>query len=449
MQEDKKTDRTFIAYFILLVMLIFNNSINNIVFSILILAYAVVLAIIYEPIYLIVPYFLTCTIQSYFLITPTLSFSRMLTFIYFFGCFVHYKIKVTNSKLFNYLLIFMLYHLATILWSISGTYSEPVSFALGIITILLMYSDNVEMETVQRLTKLICAMAYTFGLFIIYLTFRLRSQGRLSQIVFDETLNANTICSTLAVFVGLIYAKTLFDGKNKWVNYAFITLCSVTIMFAGSRTSLIGILGVIVLLPLFTGKYRDIDLSKAFKFLALCGVLIGLLYYYMMSNPALYARFTFDESTTTSIDRRVYVWEALWNHVIPEHPFLGIGYGIQNVRYAVKPYVAMVFHSHNMLLAILSETGIVGLVLYLILFIYLIRKILNHKNIYVTMAFSVILVGFIIGIGEETINRRWFWLAIGLVLFYLQNENIKQEDRLIENEAYKLASGAKEKMQNE
>ena len=414
-------DIPLIAHAMLLVMLIFSDSIGSEIYSGIVLAYALVLTIFFEPVYLIVPCFLTSTIQSYFLITPTLSFSRILSVFFVLGYLLHRKPIELRRSPTPFLILFMLYHLSTYFWSVANDYKEPVSFAIGILTIILMNSEPASEMILAKLTRLFYFMSYSFGVFIVFLSIRMKNQLRATQVVFDDELNANTICSTLALFVAIIYANTLFSKRLKPVKYAFIGLCAVTILIVGSRTALIGVLGIILLLPFLSGKSKSMNIGRFLGTVSLISALVGLLYFYMLQNPELYARFTFESSTTISIDRRVYIWDALWNHIIPQHPWLGIGYGLNNVRRAVAPYVDLVFHSHNMYLAILSETGIVGSVMYGYFYFWIGKLGIRHRNVYTAMAFAIIILGLIIGIGEEVINRRWFWLAFGLLLFYARN----------------------------
>lgn len=418
-----KIDKSIAGYLILLILLILNDTVGHIGYSVFVLAWAAFLMIAFDPVLMIVPCILTSTIQSYFLIAPTLSFSRILSLFFIAGYILHRRLIIRKSKETLFLILFAAYHLLTVFWSVTGSYSEPVSFAIGIAMIILLGSTRADDATMARVQTLIYGMCYIFGLFVVFLTIRLSRQVGESQVVFDESLNANTICSTLALFISIIYGKLLFKIGNKLLDYLFILVCTITILFAGSRTSLIGVLGTIVILPFLNNTNRSFSFKvrRLLGLTLLLAVIVGTLYYYMSNNTDLYERFTFASTSTKSIDRRVFVWEALWKEIIPKNLLIGIGYGIGNVREAVAPYVEMAYHSHNMFLGILSETGLIGLAMYLLLYADVIKKALRSINPRMMIAFGMLVTGLLIGIGEEVINRRWFWLAIGLVFLFDRN----------------------------
>ena len=65
------------AHILLLVLLMLSDTIGSPVYSIAVVLYAAVLTVIFDPVYLLPACFLTTTIQSFFLITPSLSFENL------------------------------------------------------------------------------------------------------------------------------------------------------------------------------------------------------------------------------------------------------------------------------------------------------------------------------------------------------------------------------------
>ena len=411
------------AHILLLVLLMLSDMIGSPVYSIAVVLYAAVLTVMFDPVYLLPACFLTTTIQSYFLITPSLSFSRILSLMFLAGCII-YKRTYYRSKLSLFLIVFAFYHVCSIFWSVSGNYTEPVSFAIGIAMVLFMASHKVDKTIAKDVYDLLFFMAYGFGMLLIILTIIKHRELEGTQIVFDENLNANTICSTLGMFASMVYGKTLNQNAwRKWLNYLFVLVCAATILIVGSRTALLTLIAVIIVLPFVIGKPEEGNAKRIITVIAFTLVALGVVYDLMLAEPELYKRFTFDPSTTRSVDRRIYVWEALIKHIIPSNLWLGIGYGLENVRQAVTPYVSMVYHSHNMYLAILSELGLVGMAQYLFLFAHVFTNIRRCINPGTVLALGLLLTGFVLGIGEEVINRRWFWLSVGFAYMFMRNHD--------------------------
>ena len=85
------------------------------------------------------------------------------------------------------------------------------------------------------------------------------------------------------------------------------------------------------------------------------------------SHQDYVARFesTFNISTDGSNLGRIYVWEAD-KHMIMDHPVTGVGPGLwqktYREHYKLKQETQDLGHSHNNLLQIASESGILGLI---------------------------------------------------------------------------------------
>lgn len=108
------------------------------------------------------------------------------------------------------------------------------------------------------------------------------------------------------------------------------------------------------------------------------------------------------------------MWLALIRYIIPQNFLLGIGFGLENVRVAVAPYVFYSKHAHNMYLAILAETGLIGACLFFPFIFAFIKKLWGYrKREYVQVFLLMIITCMINGIGEEIINHRFFWILFG------------------------------------
>lgn len=434
--ENKLNDKQkYFSSILFVVMLMLDSMIGSDVYSWVLVLLAAVLMLCYPSEYLLVFCVLTDSIQSYFLVTQSLSFSRILMLMYIMSVILQKKGKLSLPKKAMLFILFAMYHLMSSLWSITGNFTESISFCIGIAVVLIMMGQSIKNEV--SFYRLLIFTAYWLIAWIFFQTI-IAGGISSSQVIFDDSLNANTICSAVALFGVVIYCEVLGNNRysNKLLNYLFITLSVITILLIGSRTALIAFLGVILVLPIINGNVSMRSLlNKPGLFvgvLFLLLVLLCTLHFIFKNNSEIFERFTFLGDSVISIARRVYVWEALWNHIIPQNFLLGIGYGIDNVRVAVAPYVVHVFHAHNMFLGILSETGIIGLIQYIVIFFVTLKHIKKNPSYGATIALGMILTGFFLGIGEEVINRKWFWLAIGFA-YLLTNDNCIKENGELKN----------------
>lgn len=163
--------------------------------------------------------------------------------------------------------------------------------------------------------------------------------------------------------------------------------------------------------------------------LVLLVAIVGIGYAFT-SNQAYIARFesTFNISTDDSNLGRIYVWEAT-KQMIMDHPVTGVGPGLwqktYREHYKLKKETQDLGHSHNNLLQISSESGIVGLIGFLGFSIYIISKSLKNyiktRNSYdLSIIVGFISYLFLFGSIDYTWGNssgiRMFWIVMGIML---------------------------------
>ena len=172
--------------------------------------------------------------------------------------------------------------------------------------------------------------------------------------------------------------------------------------------------------------------------LVLLVAVVGIGYAFS-SNQAYVARFesTFNISTDGSNLGRIYVWEAD-KQMIMDHPVTGVGPGLWGKKYAeqyqLKEETQNLGHSHNNLLQIASESGILGLIGFLGFSFFIFCKSLIHyvksRNPYdLSIMFGFISYLFLFGSIDYTWGNssgiRIFWIVMGIMIQLKINENHK------------------------
>lgn len=163
--------------------------------------------------------------------------------------------------------------------------------------------------------------------------------------------------------------------------------------------------------------------------LVLLVAVVGIGYAFT-SNQAYIARFesTFNITTDGSNLGRIYVWEADKQMII-DHPVTGIGPGLwqktYREHYKLKQETQDLGHSHNNLLQIASESGLLGLVGFLGFSIFMFCKSLKHyvktRNPYdLSILVGLISYLFLFGSIDYTWGNssgiRMFWIVMGIMI---------------------------------
>ena len=137
---------------------------------------------------------------------------------------------------------------------------------------------------------------------------------------------------------------------------------------------------------------------------------------------------TFNITTDGSNLGRIYVWEADKEMII-DHPVIGVGPGLwqqtYHNHYKLKKEIQNLGHSHNNLLQIASESGILGLIGFLGFSIFVICKSLKNyiktRNPYdLSILVGFISYLFLFGSVDYTWGNssgiRIFWIVMAIML---------------------------------
>ena len=191
-----------------------------------------------------------------------------------------------------------------------------------------------------------------------------------------------------------------------------------------------GINGVLITL-----RYCFVNIRYLLVFLV---AIVGIGYAFT-SNQAYIDRFesTFNISTDGSNLGRIYVWEAD-KQMIMDYPVTGVGPGLwqktYREHYKLKEETQNLGHSHNNLLQIASESGILGLIGFLGFSIFVICKSLKNyiktRNPYdLSILVGFISYLFLFGSIDYTWGNssgiRMFWIIMGIMIQLKINENDK------------------------
>ena len=153
----------------------------------------------------------------------------------------------------------------------------------------------------------------------------------------------------------------------------------------------------------------------------------------------------------SSTSYRVYIWFGTFL-MLKDFWLSGIGMGTEAFTrvYPFYPYNAIVApHAHNMFLQLLVETGIVGIMVFVIILIAFFKELSQiHKDggrkspvSVMTVAIASAVAGFLLqGIFDNCFyNYRvfmifWLVLAVGVAALSAQREHITSEEEALKND---------------
>jgi len=192
-----------------------------------------------------------------------------------------------------------------------------------------------------------------------------------------------------------------------------------------------------------------ISLSFIFPFIIFLSIknkvkaflLIIIMFFYSFCcfqfSPHSTQRFETISSTNSTVQpnyERILMWNSATNMFL-DHPIIGVGIGNYHKEY-ISQYQSPLskenqYHPHNVILSMLSQTGIIGTIGYLLLFIYLYYKsifsYIKKKNV-IDLAYLSSLLAFSINgltdcnfVGHNLKELTYiFYLITGTYLIYKQ-----------------------------
>lgn len=233
-------------------------------------------------------------------------------------------------------------------------------------------------------------------------------------------MNPNQLAEILGIAFGsaIIYLaiqneKSIFI---KLAGYLGSELCVVGIILTQSRAGIIGITMFVIVLTLYSAKHSKLG-AKA-KGLLMITIICAGAYAFLRKDTSWNA----NEDVSARIDRTINGItgrtdpgtraDVIWPNklaVFMENPLIGAGPGLDRAGKS----------SHNDMLYQLSNFGLIGFVLFIILIISLWKEAISPQNEYVRSALTGMLLYLIImGIAHTTILHVSFGIAIALISRY-------------------------------
>ena len=351
--------------------------------------------------------------------------------------------RFTETRLY---LVFFLYLVLQTVWALNTTiHLEFVSMAFNFL--MLMYLLQSTIETRDDLIAF-CVITMMGCSYFTYVGLTSSWGGRLDGVGGSSIASSNQMSQHVAAIL-MSGAFLLMQRKQSWWKYGVVlalsAACLKVILMAGSRGVYLGILvTAIVALVFYPNGSR-----KRLYFLAGIGISVGLLFL----GPTLMHRFegvqltNLGEATDQSARSRVVILEAQWK-MFKEAPLLGHGHKgtlLMSPIFIPPEYLSKNARegaagraSHNYLMSLLVDHGLVGaLIVLAIIFRCLmpIRRLSKAALVGEADSMRILVMGLMLGLiclmvaGMSSDHKNsetsiWFFALIPLFL-----EKIKLEEQ--------------------
>ncbi len=327
--------------------------------------------------------------------------SMFLFILYSFYKLLQYRINI-KTKYFVLEILFILFAVAQLTFSITTNKSDTVSMISTLIISLLLYiAIFIYYKIVNNNEKFLKTLFYTIQLsvftnIIIEILFKMFGFTNNYINIFDIQIGgAISISIGLLTGILLILSNIIFKNKPKffWINFIIL---SIIIFYVNDRKSILFIF--ISLITWFFGRNRKIKLLYVSMFIIVSSFFIlGFSYLYLgekipkeVMNIYNYFFGNRDNINDSSINTRIRLIEYA-KAAFKSKPVLGWGLNTFKSSVSFTDYYA-----HNNFYEILVGVGIIGFLIYYLKYIHVLRELsirrkLN-KNKSARYEYSVIII---------------------------------------------------------
>ncbi|WP_278847779.1 O-antigen ligase family protein [Megamonas hypermegale] len=312
--------------------------------------------------------------------------------------FVRPKIEI-HSKHFYFLGLFIVCTMISVIFNENASFSEYRSYYMSpLVAILLIFLFELTKKKALILITLASTVFFINGIYVIYQFYIEGNVGRPVGFADGYMLLCGMNLLILPIIFTLSLSKKNIHKYLRWFFFLTIFINIPAIIFENTRIAWLALFFVFIISICYSIKEK---IKKVFMIIFL--IIYSLCCFQV--SPSSVQRFETMSSTEYKIQsnyERILMWQSATNMFL-DHPLIGVGIGNYHDEYINKYRSPLSredqWHPHNVLLSMLSQTGIIGGLSYIILFTYLYYKsISDYKKTrnYITLAYISALTAFCI-----------------------------------------------------
>jgi O-antigen ligase len=338
----------------------------------------------------------------------------------FIFCFrAKLALSLMRSRIFVCFLFFSCYMLITIVWAENlENIFKPVSRCLfiGIFMLsaglLVMEDDDAKIMKILQVSAFIATLSAVFSLCYFMYEFyrsgyfeRLQGYGVLSNALLTTHVYGVFVC----YFLVRLIVRTYTD--NRLLSLCHLSILVILLIFTGSRTPFMALAFALIWLLLATNSNLRTILTVLF------GVAVFMVVLFLIQNSL--TKYTF---VARGFSYRPEIWH-LTLQMIAEKPWFGHGYTSSTIIVGSSLPSPMP-HPHNILLLVAYKGGLVGLILWIAIYVNSFYFAWQHRqNNLILIASTWLVYGLGAGLTDSPpIMPRpaeiWFLIWIPLALLF-------------------------------
>ncbi|WP_338752826.1 O-antigen ligase family protein [Bacillus sp. FJAT-52991] len=341
------------------------------------------------------------------IVRPIGSLAFIMTLLHLFKTGIY---RPLNS--IHYLLLaFVVWSAVSVLWSVDPelTFIRIKTYAQLFVMIWLIW-ELIQTDQQMRVllqTYILGAYVSIANTFSKFLDTEQVNYGRYAAEGFDP----NDLGVILALGIPMAWYLLIVQKTFilKWLNAAYILLGMLAIIMTASRTAFaVAILGLFYI-ALIYGR-----LSHRTKILVIVFIMISLFWgLKVIPNGAFDRILTIQEEVNSgSLSGRGELWFA-GLEMVNEQPLLGVGAGAYPA--ALEEFLGTRELSHNTLLSVIAETGVIGLILFLTVLFISFYTACQTSYLEATLFFVLLTIWLLASMFLTWELRKPTWLLFALI----------------------------------
>jgi O-antigen ligase len=323
-------------------------------------------------------------------------------------------LSLMRSRIFVCFLSFSCYMLITIVWAENWEdIFKPVSrcIFIGIFILstgLLVMEDDVKMMKILQVSTFIATLSAVFSLcYFMYESHYSGDLGRFSGYgVLSNALLTAHVYGAFVCYCIVWLIVPAYTGR-RLLPLCYLSILAILLIFTGSRTPLLGLAFALIWLLLATASNLRTVMTVLFAVTAF------LLIQHFLTQYAL---------TSRGFSYRLEIWHLILQ-MIAEKPWFGHGYTASTLIDGSSLPFPMA-HPHNILLLIAYKGGLVGVILWITIYLSALYFAWRHRRNNLTLIASTWLVYGLGGFLTDSPNLMprpaeiWFLIWIPLALLF-------------------------------
>lgn len=382
-----------------------------------------------RPEHLLCPLLFFTIFDDFLLVASNASASRFITIFFVFGAALSILRKGTIKQTSLYFMLLIALSIVLSFYSAYGRTSFPITSLLNMLLTIAML--NLSVTSAESVSKQFYKYAALTVIYIYLLLFRNGFDSLVEGIRMSiaKNVNSNALAMGLAIVMAILVGDLLLYKKHIFSSIVLITANCVALFLTGSRSAMIAAIVASFLLYIINAQDKR-SKRNAFYLLVISSVLLVVIYRAMEHFfPTIMERFTAENIGDTGGTGRLDVWKNYLTHFFPKYWLFGMGGDSTNLYYGLVSLNVEAHGAHNIVIEILSTSGVVGLVLYAVCFIKFFSATTSQLRINRSqiLSIAIVLTMLINGIGENTMGSRFTWFGIGLGFMFFYSATKKDE----------------------